>query len=30
MFLAAFIALYSIAGSVLLFLKGPFLYFTYP
>jgi len=30
MVLASFIALYSIAGAVLIFLKGQFLYFTYP
>lgn len=30
MALAFFIALYSIAGSVFLFLKGQFFWFTYP
>lgn len=28
--LASFVALYSIAGAIFLFLKGTFLFFTYP
>ncbi|KAM0746259.1 hypothetical protein T439DRAFT_319262 [Meredithblackwellia eburnea MCA 4105] len=29
-FLSSFLALYSMAGGIFLFLKGQFLYFTYP